>query len=152
MAPAGVGSRRIEDYVCRQIIERPPLEGVNGLTLSPDGKMLFTLDRHGKLRIEEVATGTELLRPQFPGDVMAHLAISPDGSMLALGSGPNTHKIFLWKWQAAEEPREISSAWQRGRELVFSPDGKLLAECSGSEPDARPRGSERPAAAQVGAT
>jgi WD40 repeat protein len=120
-----------------RLIERQPLEGVNGLTLSPDGKMLFTLDGHGKLRVEEVATGAELLRQQFPGDVMAHLAISPDGSMLALGSGPNTHKIFVWKWEVAEEPRQISSDWQRGRELVFSPDGKLLAECSDSEPDVR---------------
>src|SRR5262249_30575610 len=68
---------------------------------------------------------------------MAHLAISPDGSMLALGSGPNTHKIFLWKWQAGEEPRQVESGWHRGRELVFSPDGKLLAECSDTEPDVR---------------
>jgi WD40 repeat protein len=120
-----------------RLIERPPLEGVNGLTMSPDGRMLFTLDRNGKLRVEEVATGAELLRQQFPGDVMAHLALSPDGSMIALGSGPNTHKLFVWKWQTAEEPREVRSGWSRGRELAFSPDGKLLAECSDSEPDVR---------------
>src|SRR5262249_56673190 len=35
-------------------IERLPREGVNGLAMSPDGKMLFTLDRDGKLRVEEV--------------------------------------------------------------------------------------------------
>ncbi len=120
-----------------RIIERLPLEGVNGLTMSPDGKMLFTLDRHGKLRVVEVATGAELLTQQFPGDVMACLAISADGSMIALGSGPNTRKILVWKWQTAEEPREIKSGWHRGREVAFSPDGKLLAECSDSEPDVR---------------
>ena len=120
-----------------RVIERSPREGIHGLVLSPDGKMLFTLDGNGKLRVEEVATGAELLTQQFPRDVMAHVAISPDGSMIALGSGPNTHKIFVWKWQTAEEPREIKSGWHRGQEVAFSPDGKLLAECSQSEPDVR---------------
>jgi WD40 repeat protein len=54
-----------------------------------------------------------------------------------LGSGPNTHKIFVWKWQTAEEPREIKSGWHRGREVAFSADGRLLAECSDAEPDVR---------------
>jgi WD40 repeat protein len=120
-----------------RIIERSPREGIHGLTISPDGKMLFTLDGSGKFRLEEVATGAELLTQQFPRDVMAHVAISPDGSMLAIGSGPNTHKILIWKWQTAEEPREIKSGWHRGREVAFSPDGKLLAECSDTEPDVR---------------
>src|SRR5262249_27899251 len=120
-----------------RIIERLPLEGVNGLTMSPDGKLLFTLDRKGKVRVEEVETGAELLTEQFPGDVIASMTLSPDGSMLALGTGPNTHKILVWKWQTAEEPREIKSGWHRGRAVVFSPDGKVLAECSNSEPDVR---------------
>ncbi len=117
--------------------ERLPREGVNALTLSPDGKMLFTLDRNGKLRVEEVETGAELLRQQFPGDVLACLVISPDGSTLALGSGPNTQKIFAWRWQAAEEPRVMATGDYRGRDLAFSPDGKLLAECSDTDPDVR---------------
>jgi RNA polymerase sigma factor (sigma-70 family) len=108
--------------------ERPPREGVNAVALSPDGKLLFILDGKGKLSVEEVATGAELLRQYFPGDVMAHLALSPDGKTLALASGPNTHKLYLWKWQAAEEPRELKVPRYSGRGLTFSPDGKLLAE------------------------
>ena len=49
-----------------RIIERQALKGVNGLTMSPDGEKLFTLDHDGNLRVEEVATGAELLRQQFP--------------------------------------------------------------------------------------
>jgi WD40 repeat protein len=117
--------------------EREPREGVNAAAITPDGKLVFTLDGNGKLRVEEVATGAELLRQQFPRDVMASVAVSPDGSTLALASGPNTHKLFVWKWQAGEEPRPVESGWHRGREVVFSPDGKLLAECSDAEPGVR---------------
>lgn len=120
-----------------RMFERPPIKGINAFTMSPDGKWLFTLDGDGILRVEEVANGAELLQQKFPRDVMAYVEISPDGSTLALGTGPNTHKILVWKWQTAEEPREIKSGWHRGREVVFSPDGKLLAECSDSEPDVR---------------
>jgi WD40 repeat protein len=117
--------------------EREPREGVNAAALAPDGKLVFTIGRGGNLRVEEVATGAELLTQKFPGDVMASLAVSPDGSTLALASGPNTHKLFVWKWQEAEGPRQVESGWHRGRQVVFSPDGKLLAECSDAEPGVR---------------
>jgi WD40 repeat protein len=110
--------------------EREPLDGAYALALSPDGKLLFSLGRKGDLRIEEVATGAERLRQKFPGDVMASLAVSPDGSTLALSSGPNSRKLFVWKWQAAEEPRELKTPRFRGCAVAFSPDGKLLADCS----------------------
>src|SRR5262249_35737660 len=109
-----------------------PRDGVHALALSPDGKFLFCLCRDGKLHIEELATGVELLRHQFPGDVQAAIALSPDGSTVALASGPNTRKLFLWKGQEAQEPRELKTPGYRGRFLAFSPDGKRLADCSDS--------------------
>jgi WD40 repeat protein len=117
--------------------ERSPREGVNAVALTRDGKLLLSLGRDGKLRVEEVETGVELLRQQFPGDVGAALSLSADGSTIAVASGPNTHKLLLWKWQAAEEPREIKAGWHRGRDLAFSPDGKWLAECSDADPTVR---------------
>jgi len=77
--------------------ERSPREGVNARNMTPDGKLVSTLDSNGKPRIEEGDSGAELLRQRFPGDVIASLAVSPDGSMIALGSGPNTHKLFVWR-------------------------------------------------------
>jgi WD40 repeat protein len=104
-------------------------DGANALALSPDGDLLFSLGHEGKLRVQEVATGVELLRQKFPGDIGSSLAVSPDGSTLAVATGPNTHKLFLWKWQAAEEPRALKAPRYNGNALTFSPDGKLLAEC-----------------------
>jgi WD40 repeat protein len=111
-------------------------QGFNSVVLAPDGEILLTLNRDGILRVQEVTTGAELLQHTFPGDVMAHLALSVDGSMLALASGPNTHKILVWKWQTPEEPREFKSG-DRCSRVTFSPDGKLLAACDDADPTVR---------------
>jgi WD40 repeat protein len=100
------------------------------LAFTPDGKFLVSLGaRSGLLRVEETASGTELLRQKFPGDVMSYLALSPDGKTLAVISGPNSRKMYLWRWQEGVEPRELKVRDRVGRDLCFSPDGKQLAEC-----------------------
>jgi RNA polymerase sigma factor (sigma-70 family) len=99
------------------------------LVFTPDNKNLISLDLNGMLRIEELETGTEILNHAFPRDVANSLALSPDGSLIAMASGPNSRKVFLWKWQSGEDPKEIRIS-DRTQRLVFSPDGKLLAACS----------------------
>jgi WD40 repeat protein len=101
------------------------------LAFTPDDKLLMSMgSRSGVLRIEEIATGVELLRHQFPKDIQGSLALSADGSTLAVGSGPNTHKLYVWQWQTPDEPRELKAPRYAGQFLAFSPDGKRLAESS----------------------
>src|SRR5262249_40407751 len=97
------------------------------LAFTPDGKLLASLGDSGALRIEEVVSGTEILRQQFPRDILANLAMSADGSMLAVAPGANNRKLYVWKGQAGEEPRELKVGEFTARSLSFSPDGKLLA-------------------------
>jgi WD40 repeat protein len=95
------------------------------LVFSPDGKLLFSLGGKGTLRVEEVASGKQLLQRQFPAD-SPHLALSSDGQYLAVATGPNTHKLFLWKWQG-EEPRPLELPPYGASRISFAPSAKLLA-------------------------
>ena len=96
------------------------------LAFTPDNKLLMSLAKSGMLRIEEIASGTEILNHAFPRDVENAFTLSPDGSLIALASGPNTRKVFLWKWQSGEEPKEIMLG-SRVACLGFSHNGALLA-------------------------
>jgi WD40 repeat protein len=123
-----------------RILRRPGRDADDcEMAFTPDGKLLASFSGStGILRIDEVTTGVELLRQQFPRDNGPSLAISPDGSTLAVATGPNTRKLYVWKWQAGEEPRELKFRRSDCRSLAFSPDGQRLAECEQStEPAVR---------------
>jgi WD40 repeat protein len=105
------------------------------IAFTPDGKYLASLGNNGALRIEEIATSTELLRQAFPRDNSGSLAISPDGQIIAVATGANTRKHFRWKWQAGEEPSELKTVGSRTGEgeMAFSPDGRWLAWVGSSD-------------------
>jgi WD40 repeat protein len=119
-----------------RVFEREPVDSVQDIALTSDGKFLISIGRKGALRIEEIATGTEFLRHQFPRD-SGCIALSSDDSTLALGTGPNTRKLVLWKWQGEKEPHELKTPDRAGECLALSPDGKLLAEANQIEPSIR---------------
>jgi RNA polymerase sigma factor (sigma-70 family) len=97
------------------------------MVFTPDGKLLASLSLDGIARIEEIVSGAELLREKFPSDVAGQLVVSRDGKHLAMASGPNTRKVFLWDWQSGKPPREIAVPPRGAYSLAFSPDGKILA-------------------------
>jgi len=99
------------------------------MTFTPDGKLLLSLGGNGILRIAEAATGVELLRHKFPaGEGWQCFALSPDGSEVALGAAGSP---YLWRWQAAEEPRQLKVSENGGGLLAFSPVGKMVAASDG---------------------
>ncbi len=111
------------------------LGGISGIAVTPDGKMLMILDGEGKLRFHELPTGTELLSHRLPGGAEGHLALSPDGSTLAVACARDTRNtIITWTWQTAEEPREYRLPGHGSNKAVFSQDGKLLATWDDIEP------------------
>ncbi len=131
------GAIHVLDVVSGQVVRAFARSGADtdhcALAITPDGQFLFSLGRNGIVRIEEIATGVEILRQLFPGDILADLVLSPDGTTLAVATGPNTRGVYLWKWQAGAEPRSLPTNGHRHRYLAFSPDGKVLAGTDDSD-------------------
>jgi WD40 repeat protein len=118
-----------------QTFSRPIRVDAHDFAFSPDGKLLFSLTAGGVMRLEDIASGKELVQKKIPegkeqpkGKFKSEdrgVALSLDGRVVAFGSGG---KLYSWKW-LDEEPREMKAAGVviRG---VFSADGKRLAALS----------------------
>ena len=97
------------------------------MAFAPDNKYLVSFGGDAILRIEEIGTGAELLRHEFPRDAGGNVVLSPDGSVLAIASGANSRNLYLWHWRIDKEPKQLDARFF-GRSLAFSPDGKTLAQ------------------------
>jgi RNA polymerase sigma factor (sigma-70 family) len=129
--------RLVVDATSGKEVGRLPVTDHNvdlGLAFTPDGKSLMSLRGTGVFRIEEIASGAELLRREFPRDSTGSMTISPDGKLVAIWTGANTQKLYLWDWQGGAEPRGLKLPRDRVDRPVFSPDGKALFACDDLEP------------------
>jgi WD40 repeat protein/class 3 adenylate cyclase len=109
------------------------LSGATALAFTPDGKHLFSSGTDGTVRIWDTASGQEMDQIDV-GNPMYALAISPDGSRLAVSSQKSG--VIRWKISkdpsdasrlilTAEDPLPLVSGF--GRALSFSLDGARLA-------------------------
>jgi hypothetical protein len=105
---------------------------VGSVAFSPDGKILASAsieDQRGELKLWDAATGSE--RATLPmTNPVSRLAFTPDGKSLALGIDG---AIELWDVAAGKQRRLLvmkksdKLVRQAPTELIFSPDGTLLA-------------------------
>jgi len=97
------------------------------LVFTKDGKTLLSQDE-GNITVWDAATTKELRGiGKFCGGTLAHIALSPDGKVLASGAG---NRIRLWK---VEPGKEMVLADGHGFEVFavgFSADGKTAASVS----------------------
>jgi RNA polymerase sigma factor (sigma-70 family) len=120
---------------------------VGSIAVSPDGKTVATAGKDSNtIVLWEAATRKVIRRiaaapPRAVPDAVPNyqralyrdkvwsLAFSPDGKMLASGSGDTS--IYLWDPATGQQIRRLDGHKHWVRSVVFSADGKLLA--SGSE-------------------
>ena len=116
-----------------------PIAGGYGVAITPDGKIIASSQaRTAKLR--DFATDTEIDSFSEKTNDIYDLAFSPDGKLLALGTGnfgPNMTSggqpgaVQLWDWKAHKLIKTLPARRFAVWGLAFTTDGKRLASAGG---------------------
>jgi RNA polymerase sigma factor (sigma-70 family) len=115
--------------VARLGTERLTSGGMPALAFSPDGRLLAALNTTGRLRVWEVTSGKEVIRPKLPRFQFNNWAwmpvgFSPDGKVLALGSPDKT--VRLLEVATGKELRCLGGLPAAVHLLAFRADGRML--------------------------
>jgi WD40 repeat protein/serine/threonine protein kinase/tetratricopeptide (TPR) repeat protein len=98
--------------------------GAGAVCLSPDGRRLAWADRlTGKLFLWREWPGRASVKLQGHEKLVASLAFSPDGSLLA--SGDDSGRVKLWDAESGHEVRTLEGPGVPVQLLGFAPDGRL---------------------------
>jgi WD40 repeat protein len=103
-------------------------------TLSPDGRLVAVAEE-GRIRIIDVASGTETTTLDVLEGDIASLAFSPDGALLATGflfTETATH-IKLFSTASGEEVRRLVGHVSWVPSLVFTADGRRLVSAGADQ-------------------
>jgi WD40 repeat protein len=98
----------------------------NSTTFSSDGKLLATRALSRTIRLWDINTGDEIQRWQ-DHEMVNCIAISPDSKMLVSGS---FETVTMWHTASGSEQRRFEGHKGWVSDIVFSPDGKMLASAS----------------------
>jgi WD40 repeat protein/uncharacterized caspase-like protein len=113
---------------------------INTLEFSPDGKWLVSASEDLTIKIWDLATGS-VVRTIQTGKHTTTLAISPDATVLAAGSGsgkalpyaddPGKYTIDLWDVETGRKLKTLGSHLFSIQGLAFNQDGSELTSVSG---------------------
>jgi WD40 repeat protein len=107
---------------------------VFSVAFSPDGTLLASAggDQQDAVNLWSIPDGRLLRKLKGHKGGVASVAFSRDGKLLASGGLADYDTINLW-WMPDGKLRKALSGGSFVRSLAFSPDGSLLAWCSGEK-------------------
>ncbi len=121
------------------------LSGHNGMVFrmvfAPDGKSLLSGSSDGTVRLWDVETGRKIASWTAHAEkisMVRSVAISPDGERIAAGNWDGETRV--WDVKTRELVFELPKQSLPISGLAFSPDGEILAGCTGSWQNANAAG------------
>ena len=105
-----------------------PMEGVNSIDFSPDGRIIVSGSKDGTVRLWDTTIGKHLktLREHL-WDVKS-VCFSPDGKTIASGSAYGT--VRLWNATTGKHLKKLRGHTASINSVCFSPDGKMIVSGS----------------------
>ncbi len=100
---------------------------------APDGALLATGETDGTIRVFDAATLQEQRRWTASREGITALAFSPDGGLLASGSGFSDPTVRLWEVASGRPAGTLAGHDSWVAALAFAPAGKSLASASGDQ-------------------
>ena len=104
------------------------------LDFSPDSKALVIGDAHGQLRVVDLTSGnTDVNIPEAHSEGITCVAWSPNGSIIASGSGYSGGPISLWDAASGQPLGSLEGHNSLICKLIFSTDGQRLYSASADQ-------------------
>ena len=104
--------------------------GIISLSFSPDSTLLAwsSFGSSSRVFVWDIETGERVETLAGHTDGVRSVSFSPDGSLLAAGTGDGT--IFVWDVEAGEIVETLVGHTDWVESVAFAPDGSLLASAS----------------------
>jgi WD40 repeat protein/serine/threonine protein kinase len=103
---------------------------VLGLAVSPDSKMIASVDGDGLIKLWSLPDG-KLIRTLKGRGAILSVAFSPDGKWLATGGGYNNNYVDIWQLPDGKWVKSLRGHKGQVSAVVFSPDSTLIASGGG---------------------
>jgi WD40 repeat protein/serine/threonine protein kinase len=104
-------------------------QGINNVTVSPDGSRAVSAGRDGTLRLWDVATGTEVRRFVCDAGDARCVAFQPDGRRILSGHD-SRHVICLWDVETGKKERRFEGHSGPVHALAIPPDNRSFLSAS----------------------